>query len=222
MRTKLIVQKKTSKKSKIVQQDYKLFTQNEEQTEMSVTWTFSPNDFREVIEASRTLKFNQNDTILKEGSDPGRCLFMIDSGSCHVLERGKVVKILKKNAIFSVENLMCPVCSEVIAVEDNTKVSCVEGYYLDVLFSYNPSLSARFYLYLATKLSRKIETILLSKSLTVPNDNRIIQDIHTMDHSSSSEKENNPMLADLNELNGQTTVQEPSPGNKPFPDKDNH
>jgi len=150
----------------VQQKEYLWLTQNEEQTEIAESWTFSSVDRQEVIEGSRLLKFNRNDFVLKYGEDSSRCFYVLDTGSCYVLERGEPSETLRKNDLFGLENFLCPskICADVISADDKTKVICVEGYYLDVLFAYNLSLSSRFYLYLATRLSRKIESYLSPKN----------------------------------------------------------
>jgi len=130
------------------------------------SWALTTTDWEKIVAASKEVTY-RNGEIVKEPGSLHRALYKVVAGSCTVTKKQQVVNSMSERDMFGVLEfiLNSSRCAsyEVKATEDNTKVYCIEGYYLDVLFSYDPRLCGRFYLYLATELTTKLHNLYYSQ-----------------------------------------------------------
>jgi len=135
-----------------------LINQTDEQTSSIDNWIWTSTEKQILLDGAK-ITLHAKDDIICGDKPPGRWFYIIESGSCHVIERGQIIDTLKPKTIFGVESFFSSGKNsgvQIIAAENQTKIHKIEGYYVDILFAYNPNLSIRFYLYYSIKCAKKL------------------------------------------------------------------
>jgi len=140
----------------------KLLKKESSQAEDQDSWALTTADWEKIVAASKETTYASGEVVKAPGS-PQRALFRVIGGICNVTKKQQVVNEMTQGDMFGVLEFLLNSSRhanyEVKALENHTKVYRIEGYYLDVLFSYDPRLCGRFYHYLATELAAKLQNL---------------------------------------------------------------
>eukprot|EP01124_Arcella_intermedia_P021795 TRINITY_DN3109_c0_g1_i2.p1 TRINITY_DN3109_c0_g1~~TRINITY_DN3109_c0_g1_i2.p1 ORF type:complete len:1082 (+),score=234.95 TRINITY_DN3109_c0_g1_i2:2010-5255(+) len=123
-------------------------------------WTLTSGDWKKIHAGSRELAFDVDEQIISEYEVPYRAYFQIIEGCCHLKKNDKIIGKLEKGDIFDEVAMLLntPHTDISVVAAAETKVRMIEGYYLDVLFLYEPSLSGKFYNFLASYLANNLNS----------------------------------------------------------------
>lgn len=88
-------------------------------------------------------------------------MYIIDSGLCMLQNNNQNYGHLPAGEVIGEASLLSEDSAstfDVIAIEE-TQVSWVEAYYLNILFQYKPELAGKYYRYLASILCKKLHSL---------------------------------------------------------------
>jgi len=126
-------------------------------------WLMASEDWAVIYGSAKSAVYSLNDTILIGDAWPNRCLYLVQSGGCKILNgKGKLLWQLSKGDSFGAMGFFLNSVTNkytVISSEDFTKIRVVEGYFLDLLAYYKPRLTGSFFQYIATELCHKIQAV---------------------------------------------------------------
>lgn len=129
------------------------------------SWLPSPSDWDVILKGARTVTYQKDDVIMKDGERVRR-IYQLLNGECRfekVIDgQTKVLGYLGNDGsdhLFGEISFLegGKASASVVCDKDNTQISIIEGYFLEVLFQYTPELSGRFYHYLAHILSKRLK-----------------------------------------------------------------
>jgi len=153
-----------SKQNKDTTEDYV----EEEKTEEGEDSNLAPSnsEWDQILEGTRSMHFQKNEYVILQSNPQPQRLYQIAKGSCRiemVLDGQTIVfgVITTQDSMFGeisfLEGVGGKATASVVANEPETVVRVIEGYYLNILFEYNPGLAGRFYHYLGQVLSKRLK-----------------------------------------------------------------
>lgn len=141
-------------------------SQNKEDTKDTPksSWLPSPEDWEILLKGARSVTYQKDDVIIKEG-EQFRRIFQLIKGEVRfekVIDgQNKVLGRMNMDGdgIFGEISFLegGKASASVVADQFDTQTAIIEGYYLEIVFQYHPELSGRFYHYLANVLSKRLK-----------------------------------------------------------------
>lgn len=133
-------------------------------------------DWDILLEASKPILYDPNTIIIRQDEEQKQRIYYIGSGSCRVekeLDNGQIVQVetLQAGSIFGETSFLNGVgskaCSTIIA-EEETFITIIDGFFLDILFDYIPGLCSRFYFYLASDIFKRLKNKYKAMNSSIP------------------------------------------------------
>jgi len=132
-----------------------------------VIWEPNPAEWQLILKGSRELHFKDGDFIVMQGKKRKWGIYQITSGTCHIVKATgddviKLEEITTGSVFGEISYILATEASgataSILAVSD-VKVSFIEGYYLDELFTYYPHIEGSFYGYLSKVLAGRMQLL---------------------------------------------------------------
>eukprot|EP01091_Cochliopodium_minus_P008389 TRINITY_DN1894_c0_g1_i3.p1 TRINITY_DN1894_c0_g1~~TRINITY_DN1894_c0_g1_i3.p1 ORF type:complete len:894 (+),score=239.60 TRINITY_DN1894_c0_g1_i3:1-2682(+) len=123
--------------------------------------TLSNDDWQYLLNGARKIKVKKDEHVVTQGTNFKR-IYYISSGNFSVeIEKEKkmeTIAVMKSGGTFGELSLLLSrnATATVVALEE-AELVVLDGYILDILFSYKPELAGKFYNFLANKLSVRIK-----------------------------------------------------------------
>eukprot|EP01126_Amoeba_proteus_P052529 TRINITY_DN6351_c0_g1_i8.p1 TRINITY_DN6351_c0_g1~~TRINITY_DN6351_c0_g1_i8.p1 ORF type:complete len:257 (-),score=80.33 TRINITY_DN6351_c0_g1_i8:226-996(-) len=123
-------------------------------------------DWTLILSGTRSVRYANSEYVIQQEQQQYQRIFQITKGKCRIekqLDSGVTVTLAQIGAgsifgeISFLEGAGGKATASVVASEDDTIISIIEGFFLDVAFEYYPGLSGRFYHYLAQILSGRLK-----------------------------------------------------------------
>lgn len=157
-------QKNSGSKDKKSKKSDKRSSDRRSQEEDKSAWLPSQEDWSKILKGSRTVTYQKDDIIIKEG-EKHRRVFQLLKGEIRFekLIEGQM-RVLGKmdkdgDQLFGEISFLegGKASANVVCDQADTQVAVIEGYFLETLFQYYPELSGRFYHYIANILSKRLK-----------------------------------------------------------------
>eukprot|EP01130_Rhizamoeba_saxonica_P014731 TRINITY_DN6464_c0_g1_i1.p1 TRINITY_DN6464_c0_g1~~TRINITY_DN6464_c0_g1_i1.p1 ORF type:complete len:1172 (+),score=302.35 TRINITY_DN6464_c0_g1_i1:87-3518(+) len=142
------------------------FDMFDDETEEQFGLLPSRTDWDEILRGTRREKYVAGDIIIEQGASSRPRIFHISIGTCRIektTEDGKTIvlgTITTEDPIFGeisfLEGATGRTTASVVADSEDTRIDILEGFFLDILFNYDPGMAGRFYHYLAYILSNRL------------------------------------------------------------------
>jgi len=118
----------------------------------------------EILEGSSVHTFQKGEVIVKQGDFTNGRLYHISHGKCQdrtTFPDGSTASWeLDEGKIFGEVSFLLgeKASSDIIANEDNTTITVIEAYFINILFQHRPEIAGRFYFQLGQVLYRRLHT----------------------------------------------------------------
>eukprot|EP01124_Arcella_intermedia_P024641 TRINITY_DN4207_c0_g1_i1.p1 TRINITY_DN4207_c0_g1~~TRINITY_DN4207_c0_g1_i1.p1 ORF type:complete len:1312 (+),score=378.60 TRINITY_DN4207_c0_g1_i1:111-3938(+) len=116
----------------------------------------------ELIEGCSVHTFQKGDVIVRQGDITNGRLYLISQGKCQeritFSDGSHSVTEIEEGLMFGESSFLLGdnSASEIIALEENTTISVIEAYFVNILFQHRPVIAGKFYFHLGKMMHKKL------------------------------------------------------------------